>query len=173
MIEECLCNNQTVDGRKAVFMSFLNFIKILVVISAVSLLICSCGHAKKDSENEENAPSSETPTAVKSISSYDDFNSVVANAGNGLLVFDLYADWCVPCRMLSPALEKIAQDNQSRAAFYKINIDKVPQVSQSFNVRGIPHVAFMKNGTVVETIVGLHSPEAYEKALTEHSGAAK
>jgi thioredoxin-like negative regulator of GroEL len=75
--------------------------------------------------------------------------------------------------MLSPSLEKIAQDNQSKASFYKINVDKVPQVSQSFNVRGIPHVAFMKNGTVVETIVGLQPPEAYEKVLTEHSGATK
>jgi thioredoxin 1 len=139
---------------------------------AAFLLMSSCGNAKKESGAETGAPAAqaEESKAVKSISSNDEFNSVVANAGAGLLVFDLYADWCVPCRILSPTIEKIAENNQSKASFYKINIDSVPQVAQTFGVRGIPHVAFMKNGAVVKALVGLHPEEAYEKVLAEHSG---
>ncbi len=130
------------------------------------LLLLSCGQEKKETSAEGGATS-----LITAVASADEFNSVIENSPNKLLVIDLYAEWCVPCRILSPMLEKIAQNNTWRAAFYKINIDKFPQIARSFGVRGIPHVAFMKNRTVVEALVGVQPEEAYMKVIAENASS--
>jgi thioredoxin 1 len=130
----------------------------------VFLLLLSCGNEKKETSAESG-----TTSVIAAIASESEFNAVAENSPNKLLVIDLYADWCVPCRILSPMLEKIAQNNTWRAAFYKVNIDKFPQIARSFGVRGIPHVAFMKNRNVIEALVGVQPEEAYMKVIAENA----
>ncbi|HEX7510262.1 MAG TPA: thioredoxin domain-containing protein [Chitinivibrionales bacterium] len=154
-------------------MGFTNCLKCTALVTAATMmvLVVSCGNEKKEPQEENNNPAPQEQSGpVKKIISMEQYNAAVEQSGDKLVVFDLYADWCMPCRILSPTLEKIAERYASQASFYKINIDKVPQVSQFFGVRGIPHVALMKNKTVVDAIIGLQPEENYAKAIEKNAG---
>ena len=72
----------------------------------------------------------------------------------GLVVIDLYADWCGPCRMLAPILAKL-EEEYPEVKFCKINVDNEPELAKSFNVTSIPMVAFVKNNVFADVSVGL------------------
>jgi thioredoxin 1 len=75
----------------------------------------------------------------------------------------------MPCRILAPTLEKIAQSNLSKVTFYRINIDKFPQVARDFGVSGIPLVVFMKNKKVVQQFVGVQPEDDYVRAIIQNA----
>jgi len=143
-------------------------IKLAALIFIFTISYCT---KKNDAPSNQIAPTSVTNEnrIVSIISSEDEFNKIMEKAGNKLIIFDLYADWCIPCKILSPTLEKIAESNKGAVSFYKINIDRLPHIAQTFGVHGIPHVAFMKNKAVVATLVGVQPEEAYLKAIAENS----
>ncbi len=70
-----------------------------------------------------------------------------------LVVVDFFADWCGPCKMLSPVLEELKAENPE-VDFYKINVDDNPQLSEQFGVSSIPNVVFFKKGEAVDRSVG-------------------
>ena len=70
-----------------------------------------------------------------------------------LVVIDLYADWCGPCRMLAPALEELERE-YADVKFCKVNVDNDPDIARMFNVQSIPFVAFVKNNTFLDMSVG-------------------
>ena len=85
---------------------------------------------------------------------------------NKLMVFELYADWCRACRVLKPILTEVSNENQDDSVqFYRVDIDKLPQIAQAFQARGIPHTAFFKNGQYLDRLIGVHSREVFEKAI--------
>lgn len=106
----------------------------------------------------------ESGGGVKVIRSGDHFTEV-KGASSRLIVFDLYAEWCGPCRTLSPMLEEIAVESAGKADFYKINVDELPDLAASFNVTGIPCVVFMKDKKVIHSLTGLYPKSAYMKAI--------
>jgi thioredoxin 2 len=76
-----------------------------------------------------------------------DFGEVVDRAAVPVLV-DLWAPWCGPCRMVSPALERLAVDFAGRVKLVKVNVDEAPAVSKRFQVQGIPTLLLMHAGEV-------------------------
>ncbi len=90
-----------------------------------------------------------THTAV----SDDSFERDVLKASAPVLV-DFWAEWCGPCKMISPALEEIAQELDGRVTVAKINIDENPLTPQKYGVRGIPTLMLFKDGQVAATKVG-------------------
>ena len=82
-----------------------------------------------------------------------DFAEVVERARLPVLV-DLWAPWCGPCRMVSPALEQLARDFAGRIKLVKVNVDEAPGVSQRFGVQGIPTLLVTQKGKVVARQVG-------------------
>jgi thioredoxin len=84
-------------------------------------------------------------------------------------MFDLYADWCAPCKILSPMLEEIAKENKDKVTVYKINIDKNPGIAAALNVTGIPFVILVKNKQVVNAFTGVQSKDTYVRAINIHS----
>ena len=74
------------------------------------------------------------------------------------VIVDFYADWCGPCRMLGPVLEKIA-DEHEELAVAKVNVDNVPSLAESFGVTSIPALFVIKNGEVVNQAVGFMPKE--------------
>ena len=85
---------------------------------------------------------------------------------NKLMVFELYADWCRACRVLKPILTEVSNENQDESVqFYRVDIDKFPQIAQAFQARGIPHTAFFKDGKYLDRLIGVHSKEIFEKAI--------
>ena len=81
----------------------------------------------------------------------DNFDSI-KNSEKPVLL-DFYADWCGPCRMVSPIVEEIAAENP-QYLIGKINVDKEPELAQQFKVLSIPTLAVIKNGAVINRSVG-------------------
>lgn len=92
----------------------------------------------------------------------DEFKKEVIDSEKVVIV-DFYADWCGPCKALSPVLEEIARENQD-IKLVKINVDDAPELSQKYGIRGIPSLLFFDKGTVKSTLVGHQRKEAILEA---------
>lgn len=73
------------------------------------------------------------------------------------VVVDFYADWCAPCRMLSPVLDRVSNTFDGRAKIVKVNVEKEPDLARQFNVSSIPTLAFVVHGEVVGQSSGMPS----------------
>ena len=83
---------------------------------------------------------------------------------SGLVVIDLYADWCGPCRMLAPVLSEL-EGEYPEVKFCKINVDNDRELAKQFNVTGIPMVAFVKNNVFEDVSVGFVPKENLVKLI--------
>lgn len=81
------------------------------------------------------------------------------------VLIDFYADWCGPCRMVSPLVDQIAEENPQYLVA-KVNVDEQPELSAEFNVSSIPMLVVMKNGEVIDTALGAR-PKPQILALLE------
>lgn len=82
----------------------------------------------------------------------ENFQNEVLNSDKPVLL-DFYADWCGPCRMVSPLVDEIAEENPQYLVG-KINVDSEPELAQAFDVASIPTLIVMKDGKVVNRSVG-------------------
>ncbi|NQV99423.1 MAG: thioredoxin TrxA [Rhodospirillales bacterium] len=81
------------------------------------------------------------------------FDAEVLNA-KGPVVVDFWAEWCGPCKQISPALEEISAEMEGKVTIVKINIDDNPGIPSKYGIRGIPTLMMFKNGEVAATKVG-------------------
>ena len=83
------------------------------------------------------------------------FNTdVIERSSTVPVVVDLWAEWCGPCKTLGPILERVIGATQGKVELVKVDVDSNPQVSQAFQVQGIPAVFALKDGQVVDSFVG-------------------
>ena len=80
---------------------------------------------------------------------------------DGVSMVDFWAPWCGPCRMIAPVIEELAADFEGKAKICKVNTDEEQDLAVKFGVRSIPTILFMKNGEVVDTMVGASSKQAF------------
>ncbi|WP_101877819.1 thioredoxin [Lachnoclostridium edouardi] len=88
----------------------------------------------------------------------ENFDQEVLQSEKPVLV-DFWASWCGPCRMLSPVVDRVA-DNQSEVKVGKINVDEQPDLAQQFRVMTIPTLILFKNGQPVKQSVGVQTEAA-------------
>ena len=81
------------------------------------------------------------------------FNFEEIKAGEKTVLLDFYADWCGPCRMVSPLVDEIAEENPQYLVG-KINVDEEPELAQAFGVSSIPMLVVMKDGKIAAQAVG-------------------
>ncbi|HOE04726.1 MAG TPA: thioredoxin [Bacteroidales bacterium] len=70
------------------------------------------------------------------------------------VVIDFWAVWCGPCRMIAPIIDEMAQTYGDRAVIGKVNVDENMEISSKYGIRNIPTVIFVKNGELVDKVVG-------------------
>lgn len=96
----------------------------------------------------------------------DSFNKDISS---GVTLVDFYADWCGPCRMLTPVLEKVAKDVKGKAVVGKLDIDHAQKVSSTFQVTSVPTLILFKNGKEVGRLVGLRDADAIKEFIASGS----
>ncbi|MEM0117443.1 MAG: thioredoxin [Conexivisphaerales archaeon] len=104
----------------------------------------------------------------------DDNNIVYIRDGNfekevlesELPVFvDFYADWCGPCKMVEPIIEKLAREYKGKVKFVKLNTDENQELAFQYNVMGIPTAIIFKKGSAVQRLVGAAPEQVYRRML--------
>ena len=81
------------------------------------------------------------------------------------MVLDFWAEWCGPCRMVSPIIDELAQEYEGRVTIGKMNVDENDDVVGRFGIRNIPTVIFFKNGEMVDKIVGATSKDKFKEKV--------
>jgi thioredoxin 1 len=95
----------------------------------------------------------------------DNWDQEVTNSDKPVLV-DFWAEWCGPCKALSPVLDEIATEMDGKANVVKVNVDQASDLAQKFGIRGIPTLLFFKNGEVKSTLVGNQPKAEIVKSIT-------
>ena len=84
---------------------------------------------------------------------------------SGTALVDFWAEWCGPCKMLTPVLEKLSKENEGKIQIFKVNVDECQQLAVQFNIRSIPTLLFFKDGQVQEQVVGLKSESDLQASI--------
>src|SRR5262245_50323007 len=97
------------------------------------------------------------------------FDAEVTKSSVPVLV-DFWAEWCGPCKMLSPVLDELATHYQGKVKIAKINVDHNQQLAAQFNVMNIPMLLLFKGGQVVKQMMGLRAKKAYIQDIDQAIG---
>jgi thioredoxin len=89
-------------------------------------------------------------------------------AAEGLVMVDFWAEWCGPCRTIAPVLQELAEDSDGDVTLMKVNVDENSALAARYDIRSIPTILFVKDGEVVERVVGAVPRATLEKIVTEH-----
>ena len=83
------------------------------------------------------------------------------------VLVDFWAEWCGPCRMLSPTIDELATEFSGRAKVGKVNVDQNQMIAERYGIRSIPTLILFKNGEIIEQIVGSQTREVLKNKLTK------
>jgi len=92
------------------------------------------------------------------------FEETVLKSDKPVLV-DFWAEWCGPCKQLTPTINALAEEFQGKAKIGKVNVDDNPSTAAGFGIRSIPSLLFFKNGKVQQQMVGTNPKEEIAKIL--------
>jgi len=87
------------------------------------------------------------------------------------VVVDFFADWCGPCKMLAPHLERMAAEFAGKVKVVKVNVDEEADLAGRYGVSGIPTLIFFKDGREVDTVVGLLPPGILREKMSRAAAA--
>lgn len=102
-----------------------------------------------------------------------DQNFAEVTGGAGLSMVDFWATWCGPCRLVAPYVEQIADEYKGQVTVGKLDVDANQRVATQYNVRSIPTILFLKEGKLVDQVVGAVPKMVLENKVKQHlNGAA-
>lgn len=102
--------------------------------------------------------------SVKQIEEKE-FKEIIKNKDKKILI-DCYADWCGPCKMLSPVIDELASEIDS-CEFYKLNVDDAEDISREYGIMSIPTILIFEKGKEIDRSIGLKSKEELKKIITK------
>ncbi|WP_442902314.1 thioredoxin [Flavihumibacter sp.] len=89
-------------------------------------------------------------------------------ASDKLSVIDFWAEWCGPCRAIGPVIEELSKEYDGKVKIGKVNVDNNPQLSINYGITSIPAILFVKNGQVVDKLVGAQPKANFIKKIEAH-----
>jgi len=101
---------------------------------------------------------------IKQITNTKGWEIEVINSDKPVFV-DFWAEWCGPCRMVSPVVEELAGDYDGRVKFVKVNVDEANELASRYNVFSIPTLAIFNKGQLISQQVGAASKESYKNMI--------
>jgi len=153
-------------GSKYIIYRNLSLAVVVAVFFLFSIVSC------KNNTNEK-AQAQTNNSIITSIDNVEQLNKIVEISNERLLIIEFYADWCPPCKELTPILEKIAKEKSATVAIYKIDIERHRELLNSFRITGIPHVTFVKNKENVFSLTGLYPKTMYLKVIEQYTRPAE
>jgi thioredoxin 1 len=96
-----------------------------------------------------------------------DFEEQVLKSSLPVLI-DFWAAWCVPCRMIAPTVDEIAESHKETLKVAKMNVDENMKTPGKYGIRGIPTLLLFKAGELKETLVGVQSKDKIIEVITRH-----
>jgi thioredoxin 1 len=84
------------------------------------------------------------------------------------VLVDFWAEWCAPCRLLAPTFDRLAANYGNEISFAKLNVDELPEVASQYGIRSIPTLLLLRDGEVVEEIIGARPYQDLARVLDRH-----
>lgn len=131
-------------------MKMKGLIIAVVVIAVVAILIMRSYNKMK------NAPAVAESELIEHLTA----QNFSHKTKSGIVLVDFWADWCMPCKMMAPILNEVAEATDGTATIYKLNVDEQQQVAAKYGIRNIPTMILFKDGKEVERIIGV-KPKDY------------
>jgi len=136
----------------------------IIAISAMALTIAGCrpkdGQATSEPRPRSQADQHSHPAAEGTILAVDqaDFEREAIQADMPVVV-DFWADWCIPCHMIRPTLEQLAEEFAGKLKFVSLDVDANPKLAKKFSVRYLPTIVMINNGEEIDRAIGVLSPK--------------
>lgn len=86
----------------------------------------------------------------------------------GIVLVDFFAEWCMPCMMMSPTVDELSEKFKGKIKFGKVNVGETQELANRYNISSIPNFLLFKNGKKADSFVGSMSKEDFEEKLKNH-----
>lgn len=93
---------------------------------------------------------------------------VVNNDSDGLFLVDFWTDWCVPCKVIAPFIEKIEEDYRDKIKVGKLNVDESKQTAIAYRIEAIPTIIIFKQGQIVDKVIGAVPYQVLIQKIEQH-----
>lgn len=86
----------------------------------------------------------------------------------GTVLIDFFAEWCMPCVMMGPVIEDLNEEFKGKVKFGKVNVEDNPEIASKYGISSIPNFILIKDGTIVEQVMGAINQEDLSKVIKDH-----
>ncbi|MFX0003452.1 MAG: thioredoxin [Candidatus Hodarchaeota archaeon] len=108
------------------------------------------------------------PREIINVKTENEFNNLLKDFPDKVLIVDFWAEWCSPCKLFTPIFERVNQEYSHEFIFAKVNVDENPMIAQFFGISSIPTTLFMKGGKVLRKFVGVLNYESLKQVLSKY-----
>ena len=105
------------------------------------------------------------PESIIEIHNVENFNNILKQYPDKIIIIDFWAVWCGPCMFFAPIFKKLQEEYQKDYIFVKVNVDENSAIAMKYGITGIPTTLFIKNGEVINKIVGAMNYDGMKKVL--------